>query len=34
MIYRVPFEVGIEDDGGRTGFIQGTVASEWMAAVV
>lgn len=33
-IYRVPFEVGIEDDGGRTGFIQGTVASEWMVVVV
>ena len=33
-IYRVPFEVGLEDDGGRTGFIQGTVASEWMSSVV
>lgn len=33
-IYRVPFEVGIDDDGGSTGFIQGTVASEWMAVVV
>ncbi|MBD5472902.1 MAG: leucine-rich repeat protein [Lachnospiraceae bacterium] len=33
-IYRVPFEVGIEDDVGRTGFIQGTVASEWMVVVV
>lgn len=33
-IYRVPFEVGIEDDGGRTEFIQGTVSSEWMVVVV
>lgn len=33
-IYRVPFEVGIADDGGSTGFIQGTVASEWMVVVV
>lgn len=32
-IYRVSFEVGM-DDGGRTGFIQGTAVSEWLEVVV